>query len=498
MLFPLGSSDAGVGAAQPPRVGRDKELDQLLMRWNKARSGQGGIALVSCAAGGGKSRLVQEFLAACGRDTPVLQGKSAPDEAVPLAPLRAAVEQHLGAMKGLAEPARSAALERVRTAAQPVALMIPTLSPSLTDLIEARQVPGEDMQEPFTNAVATFLTALLSRPVARSCTWTTCDGWTRGRCGCWSSVGRSGADATVCHHHYPRRRGEPGTVEAFSAGLERMIDTRISLAPFDDRAVGELIAGHLGGAAVASALTVRLAPRCAGNPLMVGEYLRAVVDAGLLRPSWGVWVLEEEGLDALALPEDVLALIGSRVQGLGLDTRRVLTAAAAIGMRFSSDLLAAVSGLAERSVQAAVRVALDRRLAVAADGGGYGFAHDRIREALLADADEPLRGHCISASRRCWKRRRPPGPNRSTRWLGTTCAGRPTVLRSGRLLPVWPPGNWRWPNTRRKRRWSICSRATRSRRRRGSSPIAGFTPRWGSPTCGPRGSMRPERRCRRR
>jgi diguanylate cyclase (GGDEF)-like protein len=386
-LFALGSSEAVVGAVQAPLVGRGAELDELLVRWDKARAGQGGAVLVSCTAGGGKSRLVQEFLAICGDEVAVLHGKSAPDEAVPLAPLRAAVEEHLSAVKGLAEPARSAALERVRAAAQPVALIIPTLSPAVAELIEARQVPGENMQEQFTNAVASFLVGL-AQQAGGAILYLDDVQWLDA--GTWRVLRRlAGELAQTPLLVITTARDDDDNREAVSAGLDRVIDTRIALAPLDDAAAGELIAEHLGGVALAPALTARLASRCGGNPLMISEYVRAIVDAGLLRPSWGVWVLEERGLDALALPGDVLALIGSRVHGLGADSRRVLAAAAAIGMGFGAELLAAVCGLDERSVQEAIRVAIDRRLVVAAESGGYGFAHDRIREALLADADEP-------------------------------------------------------------------------------------------------------------
>ena len=108
----------------------------------------------------------------------------------------------------------------------------------------------------------------------------------------------------------------------------------------------------------------------------------------MIRPSWGVWVLEEGGLDALELPADVLELVLSRIDGLGLDSRRVLAAAAAIGMRFGPDRLAEVCQVDQLPVLEVIGVATDRRLVGAAEGGEYAFVHDRIREALLADLDE--------------------------------------------------------------------------------------------------------------
>ena len=79
------------------------------------------------------------------------------------------------------------------------------------------------------------------------------------------------------------------------------------------------------------------------------------------------------------------ASILSRVNGLGTDSGRVLTTAAAIGMRFRSDQLACICRVAEREVLDVIRFAIERRVVGAADNGEYAFVHDRVREALLAD-----------------------------------------------------------------------------------------------------------------
>jgi tetratricopeptide (TPR) repeat protein len=45
----------------PDFVGRDTELEQLQQAWQSTLAGQGGVILVAAVAGGGKTRLVQEF-----------------------------------------------------------------------------------------------------------------------------------------------------------------------------------------------------------------------------------------------------------------------------------------------------------------------------------------------------------------------------------------------------------------------------------------------------
>ncbi|HEU4421253.1 MAG TPA: diguanylate cyclase [Pilimelia sp.] len=390
--FRLGCEDSPVAELDVPLVARAAALTDLMVRWDKARSGQGGVALVCGAPGVGKSRLVRELVAAA-RDVGglVLQGKAVPDDPMPFAPIRSAVEQYLNAVDRLPSPARTAALDRIRAAARPMASLVRTLSPALAGLLDAPPVElaDEDRQEQFAAAVAAFLTGL-ARQAGDAILYLDDVQWldpaTR-------RVMRHLADdladtpllvAVTARDDGPSR----AALAAFSADLDHVIDTRLELPALDDAAVGQLLAAHLGGAAVVPELTARLAACSGGNPFTAEEYLWTAIDAGLIRPSWGVWVLEEGGLDALELSADVLRLVLSRVDGLGLDSRRVLAAAAAMGMRFRPDRLAAVCGLDERRVLEVIRVATNRHLVGPGETGEYVFVHDRIREALLADLDE--------------------------------------------------------------------------------------------------------------
>src|SRR6185369_3121531 len=125
------------------------------------------------------------------------------------------------------------------------------------------------------------------------------------------------------------------------------------------------------------------------TPLEIQEYLAAVVDAGALVPYWGQWQLDTAGLDRIALPGDLRTLLLRRLDGLSERGRTLLTAAAVIGTRFPAALAVAAS---------AVGPAVARRLlaeaaahgAVRHQDGGYAFAHDQLRSALLDAADPAL------------------------------------------------------------------------------------------------------------
>src|SRR5262249_52517999 len=235
---------------------------------------------------------------------------------------------------------------------RPVAALVRTLSPALAGLLDAPpERADEDRQEQYLVAVAAFVAELARQSGGAMLCLDDAQWLDQATQRVLRHLAGELADTPLLLAVTARDdRESRAALEAFSAALADVIDTRLELAPLDDGAIGQLLAAHLGGAALTPQLTAQLAARSGGNPFTLGEYLRAAVDAGLIRPCWGVWVLEESGLDALELPEDVLRLVLSRVDGLGMDSRRLLAAAAAIGTRFIPDHLAEICGVDQRRV----------------------------------------------------------------------------------------------------------------------------------------------------
>src|SRR5262249_55717706 len=102
-------------------------------------------------------------------------------------------------------------------------------------------------------------------------------------------------------------------------------------------------------------------------------------------PSWGSWQLDERALERLPLPDDVLDLVLTRVGELGPDARRVLQCAAVLGPAFDAGILRRV--LPTLPVDVCLRQALRSEL-LSVSEHGYGFVHDRVREAMHKDLDE--------------------------------------------------------------------------------------------------------------
>ncbi|MBT8226971.1 MAG: diguanylate cyclase [Dactylosporangium sp.] len=365
--------------------GRSQELASLGSRWARATEGEGGACLVRGAPGAGKSRLVRELARVVrGRGGLVLSGKSAPDDAAPLAPLRQAVAAHLHLVQTFPEGKREAAMAALRSVAGQAAPLLSALSPELGEVLEAGALAEDGREDQFISAVAAFLADLATVSGGLflhldDVQWL--DQATRAVLLRLASSLSSVPLLVVATARDDADSGE--TTHRFETALDRAIDLRLTLGPLDQVAVASLVASVLPGANVESRITRLLTIRGNGNPFLILEYLRAVLDAGLLRPFWGTWLFDEAGLDALVLPQDSLGLVLARIEGLGPDHLAVLRTAAAMGIRFRPDTVARTCKIKTTEVLELMAQAAARSLVEVRNRGEYGFVHDRVREALL-------------------------------------------------------------------------------------------------------------------
>ncbi len=388
--FEVGTQAVGVRRDGPDRlIGRGEEVVALATRWLEARDGNGGCVLVQGPAGVGKSRLVRELTAAVATDGDLLlYGKCVPDDPVPLAPLRNAVERYLRSVERLPTAEREAAVERLRRAAGRGGPLLRSLSPMLAALVQAPDLGKKDRHEQFTNAVAAFLVDLAEASDGAvlhldDVQWL--DGPTR-RVLQQVATQLSGAPLLVIATGRDDEENQPA-LDQFAADLGPALDTRLPLAPLDEDSVADLVDLHLGAVHLADSMTDELVARVGGNPFTVVEYVRAVVDAGLITPVWGQWRLDLAGLDRLELTGDALDLVLQRIGQLGPESRQLLAAGAATGRRFPADLVAHVCNIDPKQSRIALAEAETRRLVTVSGGGSYRFLHDRVREALLGQLD---------------------------------------------------------------------------------------------------------------
>ncbi len=384
------------GAGPAPRpdrtgaglAGRQQEYRQLAEAWRRAVAGHGGVAVIRGQAGVGKTRLAAALLEQAGAEgRRVLTGKAFHQERIPLAVLRRAADAAVSATQLLPGRTASVRLAELRRVAGPAAGVLAGAFPGLREVLGHPAAAVPDSQDELAVVVAGFLVDL-----ARSAgglvlhlddvQWL--DPVTE------RVLARLGAELgtapllLLC----TARDDEDSTArtDQLLAPLRDVVLADLRLGPLQPGPVRELLAAALPGVERDDRLTRLLAGPGGGNPFLTLQYVHAVVDAGLITPSWGSWLLDEAALAELELPGDVLGLVLARLRGLGEEHRGLLMTAAAVGSRFAPALVADVERTPESAVLEVLADACARGLVEPAPGGSFGFVHDRIREAL-ADLD---------------------------------------------------------------------------------------------------------------
>jgi len=126
----------------------------------------------------------------------------------------------------------------------------------------------------------------------------------------------------------------------------------IALEPLDERGTRTLLSRLLGMEDLPPLIASQVADRSAGNPLFCEEFLRMLIEDGMLELVEGEWRAGPSAAQ-LDLPETVHAIVAARIDNLGNDEKRVLQTASVMGERFGADELlelSAVTGAAPESL----------------------------------------------------------------------------------------------------------------------------------------------------
>ncbi len=164
-----------------------------------------------------------------------------------------------------------------------------------------------------------------------------------------------------------------------SSGLQE-----VTLAPLDDLEVKVLATNVARRKLLPATVMEQIVERSAGIPLFVEEITKAILEAGVLREHADHY--ESTGLQSTVVPPSTQDLLAARLDRVG-EAKPTAQLAAAIGREFSYDLLAAVSGKSQASLQADIE-ALIRAELVQGKGTppytSYVFKHALIRDAAYA------------------------------------------------------------------------------------------------------------------
>ncbi|MCU1464217.1 MAG: ATPase [Actinomycetia bacterium] len=204
------------------------------------------------------------------------------------------------------------------------------------------------------------------------------------------------ADASVLIVASSRESGEHASAQlrAALADLERGDHRGLQLAGFDDDELADLvaIAAPVTGDVEARSVATALRLETAGNPLYASQLIRHWVESGRLDDT-GVTTSDLPATSEEGVPPSLRDVVWSRVNALGADASRILTAASVLGIEFSEEVLVDMIGLPESVVVETLDTATRAGLLV--DAGSVRrstrFVHALVANALYADLGRSLR-----------------------------------------------------------------------------------------------------------
>ncbi len=386
--YPLGTHDSALRVAELAFVGREQEVIDLAKVCALARAGRGSVVVVAGEGGSGKTRILREMLHSQQQhEVLVMSGKAKQNETIPFGPLREAIDDLLQRTANAPEGEQLRIFNSIRTAAGDLAGIIRRLSPGLQELLsDAAEVPpldGNDEQERFYLKVAEFFNVLpkLTGPiilVIDDIQWL--DDGTLAIFRKLAPLINSSALLLAT-----TSRNDPKSKPALKLLLETVHGawvTLITLKPLQSEAIERLVAAHLGGKPLDSASVQRVAAKANGNPFALGEYLRTLLDRGMLKPTEEKWIFDTQYFHDVELPDDVIQLLINRISTLSHDAKQILSLAAVIGYEFEIELLINAAKVPRETIQRALSEGLLRVL-IEKTTRGYSFVHNRVSEALI-------------------------------------------------------------------------------------------------------------------
>ncbi len=362
-------------------VGREVELTRLAQRFDAARDGRGGLAMLVGEPGIGKTRTLEELAARARREgATVLWGRSFEGEgAEPFAPFAEALGDH-------AKQTPVATLEKELGSHGPaLSVLVPGLRERLPELPVPVPLQPDAERQRLLDAVAQVLLATSERApvllVLDDLHWAEA-----GTIAMLRHVARfAGRGRVLLAGTYRDVELDRHPLADALVALKRETEyERIALRGLAEAEVARFLEA-IGAREVPAALVHAIHVETEGNPLFIREVLLHLEEQGKLKGADGCW-RSEFSVEELGIPEGVRQVIGRRLSRLSEGANRLLSAASGFQGPFHFEVAARAAGLPEAAALDALDDALDAQLARATDEDEvYDFSHVLTRHTLYAE-----------------------------------------------------------------------------------------------------------------
>jgi class 3 adenylate cyclase len=360
-------------------VGRDQERLDIRMVFDRAVTGSGGMLFIAGAPGIGASRLAAEVAGdAARKGWMVLSGRCAEQASAPYAPFREILSAAVAA-----EGAKTLQ-EAVGDNGPLLAQLVPALRQKVRGMPAAADLGADKLREQLFHAVFDFLvTCQGAKPllvVLDDLQWADEASVLLLR----DLAERLGGSRVVIAATYWESEldsGRPFT-SVVSRLLRRRRAQRIGLGRLTDREVEKMVA-FMAETPVTPVQLLGIQAATEGNPLFVERsFLYMAASDSMLGGSSRVQPSFTE--EDLELAQSVRGLIGRRLERLSEPAQRMLVAAAVVGRDFDIALLEAFGELSGHELREALDEATRGHFLASTPPDRYRFAHELVRQRVLA------------------------------------------------------------------------------------------------------------------
>lgn len=345
----------GIKGLESPIVGRDAEKLTLSTAVKDLEAGRGQIVSLIAEAGLGKSRLASELKAECHvLDRPLrwVEGASfSYDTKTPFAPVISIIAQCLG-VTGLDPDHKYPRISEVVTGhggpdvQQDTALLARLIGVD----------PDAHDEQAITHLMPPQVRELTIDAVVRHLEHTAGDGplvvmfedlhWADA-----ASIevvtkllpATNRVPLMVLSVFRPRRHEAAWEVHELADREFPHRYTSVRLRPLTDDHSRELVANLLRVDGLAPAVRESILEKAEGNPFFVEEVIRSLLDDGTIIAEGDTFVTTRE-LTSIAVPDSLAAVIATRLDQLGPETKRLIQAASVVGRDFDEDVVEVLGG----------------------------------------------------------------------------------------------------------------------------------------------------------